>query len=341
MRSSIKTFILPLVLFVFVRDLGAECLRYRGICQADWMAQLPQSVQQRRFDQIKLLGTHDSGADQLNLNASIPMEQTPILDWFKDLAEIDPIADQVLENLTLSQPLSVFEQLEQGIRALDLRILYNNRTRDFYLSHSFASKKLFPVLCEIAYFLYQHPAELLVISVADDDEHVEQTSPYNSQVSMMIQEVIGNFLIPVSATQTITDNMTLHNLVAQNQRVLVNFKNYFWPAAVLVQYWPNGQTVNQSMQVIETYLPKLNISKPILNLVFFTVTPDAESILKRLIVDWSGKNYPDSLFDWAAKIYPLAVHWIGSNVQKLGGLNIISADAPSDEYVQWAIDLNR
>ena len=305
------------------------------------MAKLPEAVKQRRLDQIKLLGTHDSGAYQLDLNASTPMEQTPILDLFKDLAEVDPVAYQVLENLTLSQPLSIFEQLEQGVRALDLRILYNNITQEFYLSHSFATEKLIPVLYKIGYFLSQHPGEILVIVMADDYEHVEQTSPYNSEAAVIIQSAMGDFLIPVSSSGNITDNMTLNDLVAQNQRVLINFENFFWPSGVLNQYWPNGQTANESMSVIETYLPEFSkLGQNLLNLVFFTVTPDASSILKNLIADWTGKNFPDSLFDWAARMYPRALDFIALNLKKLADLNIISVDAPSDAYVQRVIDWN-
>lgn len=293
------------------------------------MSQLPNATKQRRIDQIKLLGSHDSGAYKLDLNASTRMEKTPILNLFKDLAEVDPLIFQIVSNLTLSQPLSVFEQLEQGVRAFDFRILYNQTGGEFYLSHSYATVPLEPVLFQIRQFLLEHTGEVLVIQMEDDYEHRQQTSPFNSQAALIVEKALGSFLIPV------TPNQTLENLVKLNQRVLFGYTK-------VKEYWPDGQTVNQSLSIIETYLPELEkAGTGFLNLVFFTVTPNTALIFKNLIEDWTGANLPDSLLDWAARMNPRAIDFIKSNLQKLDGLNLISVDAPSDAFVAEVISWNR
>src|SRR3989338_11679934 len=155
-------FLLCLLLKASIIFSYNHCQYYKGICQADWMANLNQSLQDRRLDQIKLLGTHDSAAAlQLLFNETPPMERTPVLDLFKYLAEIDPVAHQIVANLTFAQTLPIIEQLEQGIRALDLRILYDSNSTDFYLCHSYATQKLEPVLEQIADFLSNHSGEVL------------------------------------------------------------------------------------------------------------------------------------------------------------------------------------
>ena len=74
-------------IFVFyVASLQAQnhCQRYHGTCQADWMSKLPCSIQKHRLDQIKILGTHDSGAAlHLQLNNTPPMQETPVLELFQ------------------------------------------------------------------------------------------------------------------------------------------------------------------------------------------------------------------------------------------------------------------
>ncbi|MEI6805636.1 MAG: hypothetical protein WCK49_03915 [Myxococcaceae bacterium] len=304
------------------------------------MQNLPADIKQRRIDQLMLLGSHDSAAYKLDLNHTTPMEKTPILNLLKDLAEIDPLIDQVVKNQTLSQPLSIFEQLEQGIRALDFRFLYNNITQNFYLSHSYATVLMAPVFYEIQAFLNKHPGEFLVIQLENDYEHRESTGPYNAQAIQIVENALDAFLIPVTQNKSINNSMTLENLVRLNQRVLFNFNNkfpsnstYLWPQSIVNEYWPNGQTVNQSMSIIETYLPELKASaQGFLNLVFFTVTPDPESIFENL--------FKDSLFTWAAEIYPRAREFIASNLQRLSGLSIVSVDAPSDAYVENVIQWN-
>ncbi|MEI6805475.1 MAG: phosphatidylinositol-specific phospholipase C domain-containing protein [Myxococcaceae bacterium] len=330
-------------------EAQAQCVYYQGVCQADWMKNLSSIIKQRPLTQIRLPGTHDSSAYQLNLTATTPMEVTTAFDWFKKQAPSYPIISRLLLMLTLAQPLSIIDQLEQGIRAFDFRILYNKDLKEFFLSHSFATVSLDTVLTQIRFFLSKHLGEFLIITMETDSEHVTQTTPYVHAAINQVLSILGKYLIPVTLDKKLNAAMTLENLVNINQRVLFIFTDWkqshyahVWPSGVFVEYWPNGQNVSESMSKISEYLPQLETPQSqYLNSVFFTVTPTQNSVIAGVIGGpVFGCKDPRSLFDWANLMNPVALDFIDSNLTHLSGLNVVRADAPSDEYVQRVISLN-
>ncbi len=316
--------------------------------QADWMQNLPDTVKARPMTQLKLLGSHDSGAYRLNLTATPPMEETPMMDWVVDIARDNPEANQVLRQVTLAQRLNISEQLQQGIRALDLRILYNSDVQEFFMSHSMATDTLSSGLAQIRQFMTEHPGELIVIQMQDDAEHGEMTAPHNHEAISMVHAALGQFLIPVTQNRTLNSTMTLGTLVKSNKRILFSFldrlsRKYgdIWSSSVINTSWPNGQTVNESLSTIQTYLPALRHAKnTLLNLVFFTITPTKDSIIAGVIGEALCGGVADSLFEWASQINAASMAFISQNLSLLKGLNIISIDNPSDGDVEQAIAWN-
>lgn len=329
-------------------DAQSQCLWYRGVCQADWMQNLSTLVKQRPVTQLKLPGSHDSGAFELNLTATTNMEKTTLFNWFKKQAESSDLIAQLLGKLILTQPLSIIEQLEQGIRAFDFRILYNKPLQEFFLSHSFATIFMNTALGQIQSFLSKHPGEVILIQMESDSEHVLETDPYADQAIAQVQSILGDYLIPVSANQALNDTMTLQSFVDSNKRILFSYTDFqksnyshIWSEGVINKHWPNGQTVEEAMSTIQTYLPVLQMpTHEFLNVIYFVVTQDQNSVLAGLIAQAFNCGIPLSLLDWAEQINPVALDFMNANKANLPGAHIIYADAPSDNYIQQVINLN-
>src|SRR3989338_10515056 len=266
-------------------EIWAGCWIYPGVCQADWMQNLPDSVKQRPLSQLKLPGTHDSSAYMLNMTASIPMELKPDFNFFLNPYYLgENLAKSLAEAMTLTQKYTVFEQLEQGVRDFDFRIFYHPQYQEFYMSHSFATVPMLVVLNHIRQFMLDHPGEVLVIEMNDDKEHIGVTLPRNDDAIQVVRTVLGDWLIPVN------NSLNLAELVISQKRILFTFlgnlrSDYddIWSNSTVMDYWPNKPDAEESLQNIENYLPALlPPNNTFLNLIFFTVTPDQNSTLDNI-----------------------------------------------------------
>lgn len=330
-------------------EIFAACFQYRGVCQADWMQNLPDSIKQRPLNQLTLPGTHDSASYQLDVNASIPMEKTMGLNFFFQGQMLDDwLIRRFLEELTLTQSLNILEQLEQGIRAFDFRILYNDQVQEFFMSHSFSTVPVSLVLSQIRDFLLQHSHEIIVIQMNNDQEHVQKTSPKNNEAVSMVRAVLGDLLIPVRQQNALNATFTLQSLISSQKRVLFSFlgelsETYdnIWPGSAILNYWPNKAEPQRSLQNIETYLPTLqNSTGDFLNLIFFTVTPNQDSVLENLLYSAVNCQFIGALFDLGRSMNNISSKLMNSAGAALGNLNIVSVDVPSDDYVRQIVHLN-
>lgn len=335
----------------FIYALGVfsqTCNQFGGQCQSGWMQNLPDSMKQVSIDQLKLPGSHDSAAYQLNLLGTPGMEKTPSLDWIKEFALLDSTLFHLLMVMTITQSLNLYQQLEQGIRALDLRILYNRAEDQFYLSHSFATVNFAEGLSQIKAFLDAHPAELIIITLTNDSEHGHATIPMLDRVVSLIQSILGVYLIPATTDARIANDMTLAKLVSKNQRILLTIdaaltQSYesVWPVGIVETYWPNQVNSQKSLNAIQNYLAgNQNFPKGILNGVFFTVTPDQNTALEGAFGELFNCGFEMTLFDEATKINQLSASYIQTSQTQIQNLSIFWVDNPTDAYVQQIIDLN-
>ena len=363
----VSTIVIFTALFLAISDCSAlmmtkltiqnKCTQYKGICQADWMSNLPPSVQDRNIKRLLVLGSHDTGAQApLNFEATPPCEHTKFFNIANDLAKSKltaPLIVPILNNLTITQPLSVFEQLEQGTRAFDLRITWSNITNKLYLSHSFVAQPLEDSLAMMQQFLVAHPGEILFIEAEYDYEHQTQTAPHVDEILALFYKYLGVYLNPQCNHISALANMTLKNVVASNKRVILGFSESFNEAAnpsicnggrIFQNYWPNGQNSTMSINRIKNYLATHNLSNDELtvNLIFFTVTDDTASIIEDVLQDIFKTHHFIGLKEWSANIRPLAWQVLQNyvEVQKRSGLSIISVDWATDEYVQKVINWN-
>jgi 1-phosphatidylinositol phosphodiesterase len=108
--------------------------------QADWMAKLEDS---RPLDKISMVGTHESAAFYGG-------------------------------DITQCQSLSLTNQLNMGVRAMDIRTRQYNDQLDIY--HGFVSqKKTFEsVIQEVASFLQKHPKETVLMRIGSDGNKSEK-----------------------------------------------------------------------------------------------------------------------------------------------------------------------
>lgn len=197
---------------------SSNCTLYTGRCQADWMGELPLSVQRAPFKDIIVVGSHDSATHRLDFTATPPMSGSISNDIFQILLELnlDPFTALIVGpptlDLTVTQHVCIAEQLEQGIRALDLRVLYNGTSETFFFAHSFAAVPFIETLQGIADFMNKHPREIVTIQIAPDWPHRHTTEPVWTLVLGNVSKILGQWMVPnLLQFQNFTQSRSSHS----------------------------------------------------------------------------------------------------------------------------------
>lgn len=98
------------------------------------------------INKMQIIGSHDAGASQIMCGGENK--------WIRigNVARyIIPGVDEIIKDWTLTQDLGIYEQLQKGIRALDLRVTYHNG--NFYFSHTFFCIRADKALREIRRYI--------------------------------------------------------------------------------------------------------------------------------------------------------------------------------------------
>lgn len=155
-----------------------------------WMADNYGLLQDLPFPCIMLPGTHDSGAYAFSSRCLSPKARDKYLSW------LATVAKPFLKPWTCAQVLTVQQQLEAGIRFLDIRVSaclaspgcfgqqkvypklganeqegFTGESCSFWVSHTFACVPLDDVLAQIRSFLDSTSHEVVVLRMESDWEH--------------------------------------------------------------------------------------------------------------------------------------------------------------------------
>ncbi len=98
----------------------------------NWMSSLPDEVKDLRIDQILLPGTHDSAAYQWDYRRSIIDSQ--LMEILYPLITKSKSFRKFIKGTALAQNKNIYDQLNSGIRFLDLRVSLDPKDQNFYLT---------------------------------------------------------------------------------------------------------------------------------------------------------------------------------------------------------------
>jgi hypothetical protein len=118
-----------------------------------------------KLSELLLPGSHDSGSSVLSskrLSSSL-----------RDLALSAAVrtARPLIAAWTLAQDMSVRQQLDAGLRLIDLRVSYCSVTPSFFVTHTFSCIPLERVTSDLCDFLACNQREVVVVRVSPDFAH--------------------------------------------------------------------------------------------------------------------------------------------------------------------------
>ncbi|XP_053313486.1 PI-PLC X domain-containing protein 1 [Spea bombifrons] len=308
------------------------------LCQSDiqlednerWMSNLPEKLWDCPLYNLSIPGSHDTMSYCLDKTSPFSPEVPKIL---LTLAKYVPyIVRSLIYNWSTTQCLSVREQLDAGIRYLDLRIALRPDDPSFnlYFVHGFyTSVTVEKILQEILDWLKTHPTEVLILSCRD----LDAVSPdLHAHFTSVIHRILDPKLCPRNECPTLRNMWKQgYQVIISDDNTLALKDNYLWPS--IPYWWANTTRTSTLIHFLEK---KKQNGRPA---GFFTaglnLTENAFYILSHPLGSMRKMTIPKLplLYKWVQRQHP--------GKQK-DAINIIAEDLIGlDGFVSAVINLNR
>ncbi|XP_045059190.2 PI-PLC X domain-containing protein 1-like isoform X1 [Desmodus rotundus] len=215
---------------------GLPCPTKNG--NEDWMSALCPRLWDIPLHHLAIPGSHDTMTYSLNRRCPISHTQSPLLQL---LAKALPcVTLPTVLKWSVTQVLTVTEQLDAGVRYLDLRIAHmpEGSAKNLHFVHMMYTTLLVEdTLTEICEWLEGHPREVVILACRNFEGMTKDLHEY---LVTCIKNIFGDMLCPRGEVPT------LRQLWARGQQVLLSYEDeaarsrhrVLWPGA---PYWWGDQ----------------------------------------------------------------------------------------------------
>ncbi|KAJ7378207.1 PI-PLC X domain-containing protein 2 [Desmophyllum pertusum] len=141
-----------------------EVLRVTGLEDNDysrWMENLPNEKQLCPLKDLVIPGSHDSGTFFLDQNMEIGPDESSTIQTLGSI--FGKIAKSVVHSWSVTQSMTIYEQLLSGIRYLDLRVAYRAEDNEIHILHGLYGWAIQRVLEEVNRFVANYPNEIVIL----------------------------------------------------------------------------------------------------------------------------------------------------------------------------------
>ena len=289
-----------------------------------WMAELAKDIRDTPLCRVGLPGTHDSGTYQFDKDmgaspdndlTSTIQEKLGILGGVKDM-----ILGNIFERLCQCQDMSIKDQLNMGVRYLDLRIVYHKESGKYYTCHGVYCADMKDIIDDINKFLSANPKEIVIL---DFNHLYDMEGQHNEFVNAMLA-TLGD---KVADRQQVKPNSKVSEFWKNGFQAVVLYcdkptiKDYpgkLWGPGNIQSPWPN---VIETKELHEKLKGKVKERDP--NTFFVLqgiLTPDVE-LIKKEILESGGA----SIKSIAVRCSPKVVDWVDED-WKQEPMNVVIVD---------------
>lgn len=264
-----------------------------NIALNQWMTHLPESVRELPVNRLTLPGTHDSAA--YSIDFSNPLGQSSILFKIVNIAaQIFSCIAKIITDWTLTQDKSIREQLDIGVRQLDLRVSLCQKTNQFFLLHSFTCIPLEKALIDISDFLNTNEGEVIILNMKSDWPHraILSTETENKLFNS-VQRFLGESLCKKTPDSQFDDSMSLKQLIERGERVIFSYGkhaveetdtlaegDFNWSRNSFDTPWPDSSNIDQVINEMKKNVTNdLEFSPKKINGLSFTLTPQLADVI--------------------------------------------------------------
>ncbi|XP_029411986.1 PI-PLC X domain-containing protein 1 isoform X2 [Nannospalax galili] len=217
---------------------------------SDWMSQLCPQLWDLPLHHLSIPGSHDTMTYCLSRKSPISHSQSRVLHV---LGKVLPcVTRPIVMKWSVTQALDVREQLDAGVRYLDLRIAHmlEGSEHNLHFVHMvYTSALVEDTLTEISEWLERHPREVVILACRNFEGMTDELHGY---LVSCIKNIFGDMLCPRG------DVPTLRQLWARGQQVILSYEDEvsvrrhpeLWPG---IPYWWGNKVKPQALiQFLET-----------------------------------------------------------------------------------------
>lgn len=316
---------------------------FDAIPTATWMSYTADTIQDTPLCRVVMPGTHDSAtyAFRKDLGASSDSDLTQKI---QDRLEVgkgvirkigskisDGVLKIVFERMCKCQELTIQQQLEAGIRYLDLRITEGKG--EFYTCHGVYCVHMGEVLDEVTAFLAKHPKEIVLL---DFNHFYSMTDELHEQFSKLVLEKLGD---TVAKHTDLQPSSPVREFWAKGVQAVVIYHHdatqqasggKLWDRRLIRSPWPNTQKTDELKTKLEESMATRSLNH------FFVLqgilTPDTDLIREEIVenrgnmsIRTIASRVSNNVADWVAEEWKDHQH------------NVVFVDFFNDSFVVPAI----
>jgi hypothetical protein len=326
---------------------------------AKWMSN--PTYNNKKLRELVIPGTHDSTTYGISSDSVVAPGQD-----LSDSVNMVPefLRGALITKWAVAQNLTTLEQLNAGVRYLDIRIINRDEPvtkanpvgQTFWTLHSLYSLRFEDVLRDISDFHRANPTEIVIVDLNHFYRMNTSNTPTKRTKSELVlaafkrlHHLIGRYLRGSIADSNLTPNSTLSEFRSRGTPIVVIYNSRTadmirtqshvslepsWSTHSIVSPWPNVQHVS----LVEKHLAALSASPSVTEngkLVVFQcqISPDTSFITSHV---WSGVGLKYA----ADRDNPMTSAWIDKTlVEKKQFLNILIFDfmtpALASKIISW------
>lgn len=287
-----------------------------GRYRSRWMEDLAAHIKDRPLNRIALPGTHDSGTYSLSPTSPISRDASTAV---YDARAVSGMSSRVYD-WALTQNLSISQQLEAGIRYLDVRVLdrraadlsgnavdYGDADKALFVAHSMYGCRVEEIFDQVEGFLRKNTREIVILRLGTNGPGSLTERGKRHLVHELLYKRLGDLMAP----RKLGPRVTPAALWAAGKRLIVMVNNQIWadmsPGAETEWLWnevaDDGRgfpALLQTSDLPDAGTGKLSVLKSALDreiadtynqserfqMLGCCLTPDDASIIKGTLSDW-------------------------------------------------------
>jgi len=286
-----------------------------------WITNLTKKNPDLTLNNLILPGTHNSACDKLTLDCGYNF----------------PIVSHIIKNWTLNQKFSVYEQLVNGVRMLDIDISYIDNK--FYTTHTFIIDELEDVLEQLKLYNEEYGDIYIIKFICRDNINNENVA----ELANIINNIFKNkIVLPQNYPNVLNTPLSTFINEKQNMIIYMDYQNHMFFNTKLYLYssWTNDNDISDSICSNNIILNQMSGLKTINNNVLMDINWTLTPTYKEVIY---GTFCCCDFYDiksWTNLYNLLFFDFYNKNNNKFTNINVISFDFINTDLISKIIDLN-
>ena len=182
----------------------------------------------------------------------------------------------VIKRWTKTQTVSVYTQLQNGIRHFDIRVAYRQIDKDLYFVHGLFSQTIIKMCKEMSQFLKEKPKEVVIIDFQhfynlNDDQHMNLIEK--------VRNIFDKKICPSHKYSNLNE-ITLSELWSKGYQVIICYRKDnivsgnpdLWPSSYFPNPWANTYDQALLFPFISNGLETRSLDKFFITQAIFTPT---------------------------------------------------------------------